>query len=209
MGSSFLYINVIWSKEMRSGIYQPSAILGYIYAVLYAATYRLSFTGFLRTDFPRIPFPEERAAFERLSQLGCEIIEAHLMRRWPDSELGRYRSDGDNMVREVRYVAAEKAIYINSSQRFVPVPPEVWAFHVGGYQVLLKYLKDRKGRTHRFGPKKGQDWPLMLDEIENVEKVVNILAFTIKQMKASTRLTEPLFLPSLRACGALRAPPRL
>jgi hypothetical protein len=53
----------------------------------------------------------------------------------------------------------------------VPVPPEIWAFHIGGYEVLHKYLKDRKGRTHRFGAKKDQDWPLMLDEIENVEKV--------------------------------------
>ena len=105
------------------------------------------------------------------------------MRQWPDSGLGRYRGDGDNMVREVRYTAAEQAVYINTDQRFVSIPPETWAFHVGGYPVLLKYLKDRKARTHRFGSKKGQDWPLMLDEIENIEKVVNILAFTIERMK--------------------------
>jgi Type ISP C-terminal specificity domain len=106
------------------------------------------------------------------------------MRRWPDAGLGQYRGDGDNMVREVRYVEAEEAVYINSRQRFAPVPPDVWGYHVGGYQVLSKYLRDRKGRTHRFGPKKNQNWPLMLDEIENVEKVVNILAFTLEQMNA-------------------------
>jgi len=26
------------------------------------------------------------------------------------------------------------------------VPPEVWEFYVGGYQVLDKWLKDRRGR---------------------------------------------------------------
>ena len=25
--------------------------------------------------------------------------------------------------------------------------PELWEFHIGGYQVLEKWLKDRKGRT--------------------------------------------------------------
>ena len=51
------------------------------------------------------------------------------------------------------------------------MPPEVWNFHIGGYQVLEKYLKDRKGRT------------LTLDEINNVENVANVLAFTIAQME--------------------------
>jgi hypothetical protein len=51
------------------------------------------------------------------------------------------------------------------------MPPEVWEFHIGGYQVLAKYLRDRKGRT------------LTLDEIVNVENVANVLAFTIGQME--------------------------
>lgn len=42
------------------------------------------------------------------------------------------------------------------------MPPEVWKFRIGGYQVLEKYLKDRKGRT------------LTLDEINNVENVANV-----------------------------------
>jgi hypothetical protein len=27
------------------------------------------------------------------------------------------------------------------------VPENVWEFHIGGYQVCEKWLKDRKGRT--------------------------------------------------------------
>lgn len=66
---------------------------------------------------------------------------------------------------------AEQALYVNDTQKFAPVPPEVWKFHIGGYLVMEKYLKDRKGR------------PLTLDEINNVEYVANVLAFTIEQME--------------------------
>ena len=44
--------------------YTPEEILGYIYAVLYAPTYRRRYAEFLRIDFPRVPFPEAAADFE-------------------------------------------------------------------------------------------------------------------------------------------------
>jgi hypothetical protein len=53
----------------------------------------------------------------------------------------------------------------------VPVPQAVWDFHIGGYQVLDKYLKSRKGRA------------LSLDEINHVSAVADALAFTIEQME--------------------------
>ena len=33
-------------------------------------------------------------------------------------------------------------VYINDQQFFEGGPPEAWAFQVGGYQVLHKWLKD-------------------------------------------------------------------
>jgi hypothetical protein len=38
-------------------------------------------------------------------------------------------------------------VYINKTQFFAPVPPDVYGFFIGGYQVCNKWLKDRKGRT--------------------------------------------------------------
>ncbi len=46
----------------------------------------------------------------------------------------------------MRYSPQEQAIWINSTQCFKLVPAGVWEFHIGGYQVLDKYLKSRKGR---------------------------------------------------------------
>jgi hypothetical protein len=45
-----------------------------------------------------------------------------------------------------RYVADEKRIYINTSHYFEDIEPEVWGYQIGGYHVMDKYLKDRKGR---------------------------------------------------------------
>ncbi len=41
-------------------------------------------------------------------------------------------------------------VWINAGQYFQGIPPDVWNVHIGGYQVLAKWLKDRKGRVLNF-----------------------------------------------------------
>ena len=41
-------------------------------------------------------------------------------------------------------------VYINKTQYFEGIKPDVWEFQIGGYQVLHKWLKDRKGRKLTF-----------------------------------------------------------
>lgn len=41
---------------------------------------------------------------------------------------------------------ADGRVFINKGQYFENVTEEVWNYQVGGYQVLNKWLKDRKGR---------------------------------------------------------------
>jgi predicted helicase len=150
--------------------YSPEEILGYIYAILHAPVYREKYAEFLRQDFPRIPFAEKASDFEALSHLGWELVQAHLLKDYPDDGLGKLDGKGDETVEAVRYSEAEKAVWINKTQCFKPVPEDVWNFHIGGYQVLEKYLKSRKGRQ------------LSLDETKHVGKVADSLAFTITQM---------------------------
>jgi hypothetical protein len=72
----------------------------------------------------------------------------------------------------------EGRVYINkgdpqseaTGQYFEGVPPEVWNFHIGGYQVCEKWLKDRRGRT------------LTYDDLEHYCKVVTALSETIRLM---------------------------
>lgn len=151
--------------------YSPEEILGYIYAVLHSPAYRARYAEFLRMDFPRIPFPEDSTDFEALSQLGWQLVQANLLGEFPRKKLAQFDGKGDYAVEAVRYSEQEKAIWINKTQCFKPVPEDVWKFHIGGYLVLDKYLKSRKGRT------------LSLDEIDHVGAVADSLSFTIAQMK--------------------------
>ncbi len=150
--------------------YTPEEILGYIYAVLHAPTYRTRYAEFLRIDFPRVPFPESADDFERLSVLGWALVQAHLLREVPRRKLAAYHGKGDHAVESVRYSPSEQSIWINEKQFFKPVPKAVWDFYIGGYQVLDKYLKSRKGRV------------LSLDEINHVSAIADSLAFTIEQI---------------------------
>ncbi len=150
--------------------YTPEEILGYIYAVLHAPTYRTRYAEFLRIDFPRVPFPESADDFETLSVLGWALVQAHLFREPPRQRLAAYGGKGGHTVEAVRNSPEQQAIAINKSQFFKPVPQAVWDFHIGGYQVLDKYLKSRKGRV------------LSLDEINHVSAIADSLAFTIEKM---------------------------
>jgi hypothetical protein len=154
--------------------YDPEQVLGYIYAVLHAPTYRARYAEFLRIDFPRIPFAETPEQFEALSVLGWELIKTHLLKTVPRSKprLGDYIGKGDHTVEGVVYSPEEATVWINPkrTQGFANVPQAVWDFHIGGYQVLDKYLKSRKGRT------------LNLDEQTHVGRIAESLNFTIAQM---------------------------
>ncbi len=50
------------------------------------------------------------------------------------------------------------------------IAPEVWEFQVGGYQVLGKWLKDRKGRT------------LSYEDIQHYQRVAVALERTMALM---------------------------
>jgi hypothetical protein len=150
--------------------YAPEEILGYIYAILHAPAYRKRYVKFLRIDFPRIPFPESKRDFDTLSKLGWDMVQAHLLRKVPRLNLAGLNGKSNNEVERTRYSPLEKAVHFNKTQHFAPVPEDVWNFHIGGYQVLDKYLKSRKGRM------------LSLDEITHISAVADSLAFTIAQM---------------------------
>jgi len=57
---------------------------------------------------------------------------------------------------------------------FESVPPEVWEFRVGGYQVCEKWLKDRKFPKY---PK------LSYDDQRHYQRIVVALKETIQKMK--------------------------
>lgn len=133
----------------------PEDVFNYAYAVFHSPTYRERYAEFLKRDFPRLPLTSDAALFAALAGLGRELVGLHLM---TSPKLGklitRFPEEGDGAVERVRYDVANERVYINKTQYFEGVPEEVWEFRVGGYQVLDKWLKDRKGRTLSFADTK-------------------------------------------------------
>ncbi|MGV8174886.1 MAG: type ISP restriction/modification enzyme, partial [Methanothrix sp.] len=160
-----------------STTFGPEDIFNYIYALFNSPTYRQRYAEFLKIDFPRVPMTSSSQLFRRLCILGEELVALHLLESPYLSQLiTRYPVAGDNIVEKgfPKFVAYEEGepgyVYINKTQYFEGVPREVWEFHVGGYQVCEKWLKDRRGRQHSF------------DDLMHYQKVVVALKETIRLM---------------------------
>ena len=55
------------------------AVFDYIYAVLHCPAYRETYDEFLKTDFPRIPYPANPEAFWSMAEKGEQLRRLHLM----------------------------------------------------------------------------------------------------------------------------------
>jgi len=138
--------------EQRVGEVSPEAVFHYLYAVLHAPTYRERYQALLKMDYARVPLTADRVCFEALSRLGAELARLHLLADAgrDGAERVRFRGGGDATIGAVRYDAAAELVTLNGAGAcFAGVPPEAWAFHVGGYPVCRKWLKGRRGRCLR------------------------------------------------------------
>jgi predicted helicase len=150
----------------------PEDAFDYIYAVFHCPTYRTRYAEFLKMDFPRVPLTSNVELFRRLVKLGGELVSLHLLESPRLAKpTTRYPEQGTGTVEVVQYEENNRRVRINAKQYFEGVPPEVWEFHIGGYQVAEKWLKDRKGRR------------LELADIEHYEKIIVALSETIRLMK--------------------------
>ncbi len=121
----------------------PEQILGYIYAILYAPSFRTKYYEFLKIDFPRIPFTEDENLFKTLSEKGTELISLHLLKTDFEKSVVNFPVENPDLkVESVKY--KDKKIWFNKTAYFDNVPEAVWKYEIGGYQVLDKWLKERK-----------------------------------------------------------------
>lgn len=162
-----LFSDVEQPNEKSRKVY-PEDIMDYIYASLHSPSYREKYKEFLKTDFPRVPRPKNWQEFWRLSELGRELRELHLMHEVSKSKV-TFPIEGDNIVDKLRF--EDNKVYINKTQYFDNVSELAWNFYIGGYQPAQKWLKDRKGRTLTF------------DDIIHYEKIIAILEETDRIMK--------------------------
>jgi predicted helicase len=157
-------------KQNTKNTFAPIDIVDYIYAVLHSPSFRTKYKEFLKTDFPKIPFPKNADTFWQLVKLGGEIRQIHLMESSVvENYITQYPIDGDNVVVKTKY--ENRKVYINGTQYFDNVPQPAWEFYIGGYQPAQKWLKDRKDRKLEF------------EDILHYQKIIVALTETVRLMK--------------------------
>jgi predicted helicase len=122
-------------------------VFNYMYAIFHSPTYRQRYAEFLKIDFPRLPLTSDQQLFKSLTELGGQLVKIHLMEAEIENDCS-FPINGHNLVEKLVY--KEEKVYINKTQYFDHVTPDIWEFHIGGYQVGEKWLKDRKGRVLSF-----------------------------------------------------------
>ncbi|MDA2913080.1 N-6 DNA methylase [Acidobacteriia bacterium AH_259_A11_L15] len=180
--------------EQRLGPLAPADFFYYMYSIFHSPKYRQRYAEFLKTDFPRVPLTSDKKLFRALVEKGAELVSLHLMESPKLSRfITRYEQPGEHTVEKVRWEPSKEKqiprpfdsaqgrqarddkrvgrVYINKTQYFEGVPQNVWEFHIGGYQVCEKWLKDRKGRQ------------LSADDINHYQKIVVALNETLRLMR--------------------------
>ncbi len=180
-----------WIGSLGMSIDEESSrqLLYFCYAILYCPSYGARFAEFLKVDFPRVPFPGNLKLFRDLAQLGGKLAAVHLMES-PKLERFITTYAGPKSPEVGRVGWSDDTVWLDAAATkkgqpatpgttgFRGVPEEVWNFHIGGYQVCEKWLKDRKGRT------------LSKDDITHYQKIVVALAETIRLMKEIDEVIE-------------------
>jgi len=172
-------IDEITFKKLKIAYKQkptPEEILYYIYGVFYSNIYRETYAEFLKIDFPRVPFTSDYDLFIKMGKLGKELAALHLLKSSElDSPIAKYQGFGDNdRIEKVIYKEDEQRIYINKKKYFEGVTSEVWNYYIGGYQVLQKYLKDRKDRMMDDAPRYCRIVTALYKTIEIQKQIDNI-----------------------------------
>jgi predicted helicase len=183
------YINTVIANEVKqstNGLPRPEGlavtncsdivsdedIFYYIYGLLYSPTYRTKYNEFLKTDFPRIDFSYDIA---KISKLGFELTQLHLLTHdiFDVQEKWNLKVEGKDFTISFAKKAdiyKEGKIYLNPNTFINGVDEATFKFMIGGYQVLDKWLSDRKNKT------------LNIDELLHYLKIIVSLRETIKIM---------------------------
>jgi hypothetical protein len=157
----------------------PEDIFHYAYAVFHSPGYRSRYAEFLKIDFPRLPLTGILELFRALARLGGELTALHLLESPKLAQpITEFIGSRNPEVEKTSWT--RDTVWVDKAQTtgFQGVREDVWNFHIGGYQVCEKWLKDRKGRT------------LSDEDIAHYHKIVVALSETIRLMAEIDKVIE-------------------
>ena len=155
---------VDYRSEDATAPLNAEKIFFYIFAIQNSKVYRQRYAAFLRTDFPRIPIPGSRILFDTLAKLGRKLVAWHLLEHPDVADIAVDRSSSTGSVswygtdfslvkvaeksRELADVQGTDdkvgKVFVNATSGFANVHQSIWQHTIGSYQVLHKWLDDRR-----------------------------------------------------------------
>ncbi len=157
---------------------------------MYSPNYRKRYEDFLKADYPKILFTNNKDLFRALSLLGIELIGLHVLNKESlnhsfekikDATIGEscYKEahDRNPIIKKPLHNEPEQRLYINHSAYFRGVSEEIYHYMIGGYGVLEKYLKSHKNEPCDF---------------DHVTHIIKVIACTIEIQKTLGFLTSDL-----------------
>jgi hypothetical protein len=117
--------------------------------------------------------------FRALAQVGGELVALHLLESPKlNKSTTTYTGPANPEVEKVSHASDTAWLDKAQTRGFRGVSEAVWEFHIGGYQVCDKWLKDRKGRT------------LSKDDIAHYQRIVVAISETIRLMAEIDKVIE-------------------
>lgn len=181
--SSNIRENIINNFQTIVPDVSPEMIIFYIYAVINSTEYRKKYKEFLKIDFPNVPYPKTKVAFDIHVELGQKLANVHLFNSNENlSNEYAYQGNSDDIVSNCHFL--ENRIYINDVQYIDCVSEEIWSYYIGGYQPVQKWLKDRSGRILSFVEKK-----YYLEIIRAIDRTISLVKSIDENMTIYSNLS--------------------
>ena len=178
----------------------PEDVFHYVYGILFSPSYRKSYSEYLAVDFPRVPMPLSLEFFISISSLGADLAALHLLEEdykgssWIKNHIPSPFSKYQEMARFIYGKNGTTLGPLNRKKMFVNgkviintefgdqgsffdgIPNNIWEFHFGGYQVLQKWLYDRRS----IGGQPG--YTLTNEDITHYKKMAMAIQETVRIM---------------------------
>lgn len=126
----------------------PEGVLAYVYAALNWPEHRTRYADALRYEFARIPFARDPQSFARISAVGAELVQLHLLEH-PELEQALPALDGsDNASIENPYYDPQAGvIHLSPTLAARDISPAVWSYQQRAYPTVRNFLAAREGRA--------------------------------------------------------------
>lgn len=149
----------------------------YAAAILHSKEYRKRYSALLSRGFPRIPKARTLALAEELATIGRRLpdlydLSAAELAGSKTAPAVKLIGAGDNVVRRADFDGAAGCVWINGEQRLAPVAATQWAFTIGDYQAIQRWLVGGRAVTRKGRALSSKD----VDHLSKVLRAIDALS---------------------------------